>query len=90
VEAVEKYRAAAAAGEPLDVVILDLTVRAGMGGAEALQRLRELDPSVEAVMASGYSGDAIVSEHWLHGFRDFLKKPFAIADLQAVVNPLPE
>ena len=43
-EAVEKYREARAAGRPFDIVILDLTIRGGMGGAETLARLREIDP----------------------------------------------
>ena len=31
-EALEKYQEAIAAGKPFDIVILDLTVRGGMGG----------------------------------------------------------
>ncbi|MFP5213862.1 MAG: PAS domain S-box protein, partial [Acidobacteriota bacterium] len=38
-EAVELYRSAMEAGKPFDVVIMDLTIRGGMGGGEAIQRL---------------------------------------------------
>jgi hypothetical protein len=33
-------------GEPVDVVIPDLTVRRGMGGGKVTKRLFEIDPDV--------------------------------------------
>ena len=37
--AIAQYREAKTAGKPFDVVILDLTVRGGMGGAQAVKLL---------------------------------------------------
>ena len=31
-------------GDPLDVVIMDLTIPGGMGGKEAIVKLKEIDP----------------------------------------------
>ena len=59
--AIERYAAAKAAGTPFDVVILDLTIRGGMGGAEAVRRLLEIDPAVKVVVSSGYSDDEVVA-----------------------------
>jgi two-component system, cell cycle sensor histidine kinase and response regulator CckA len=87
-EAVEKYRQARAAGIPFDVVILDLTIRGGMGGAEALRKLQEIDPGVKAIVSSGYSDDTVVANYREHGFAAFLKKPYDMTRLQATLNEL--
>jgi len=79
--AVEKYQEARRQNRPFDVVILDLTVRGGMGGLEALARLREVDPQVRAIVSSGYSDDASVSQFREHGFHAALNKPYSLDDL---------
>jgi len=87
-EAIEKYRQAAAAGRPFDIVILDLTIRGGMGGAETVKKLLELDPGVKAVVSSGYSDDAVTSNYQEHGFRSYLSKPYTAAGLNDMLNTL--
>jgi len=87
-EAMEKYREAKAAGKPFDIVILDLTVRGGMGGAETVRKLLEIDPGVKAVVSSGYSDDATMSNHLAQGFKAYLKKPYDIAALRETLNSL--
>ena len=42
--AIEKYRSARDSGVPFDMVILDLTIRGGMGGRETVKQLLEIDP----------------------------------------------
>lgn len=84
--AIEKYRRAKDAGRPFDVVILDLTIRGGMGGEEAFRKLKEIDPGVKAVVSSGYSDDEVVATYRQHGFRSFLKKPYDMRELGRVLN----
>ncbi len=79
--AVERYRGAMLEGDPFDVVILDLTVRGGMGGAEALAELKKLDPEVRAIASSGYSNDPVMARHREYGFVDILPKPYRFAML---------
>ena len=57
-----------ASGQPYDVVILDMTVRGGMGGRETVQRLLKIDPAVRAIVSSGYSQDATMSRYRDFGF----------------------
>jgi len=45
-EAISKYREALSSGRRFDIVILDLTIRGGMGGEEALRELRTLGVSI--------------------------------------------
>jgi two-component system cell cycle sensor histidine kinase/response regulator CckA len=75
-EAVQLFSQAKAASRPFDVVILDLTVRGGMGGRDALHALRKLDPAVRAVAMSGYSADEVLQDYARHGFKAALAKPF--------------
>jgi two-component system cell cycle sensor histidine kinase/response regulator CckA len=84
-EAVRLYAQARSTGRPFDVVLLDLTVRGGMGGREALLALRTLDPGVKAIAMSGYSSDEVMQDHVRHGFRAALAKPFDLETLQGVL-----
>ncbi|MHB9025735.1 MAG: CHASE4 domain-containing protein [Armatimonadota bacterium] len=87
-EALEQYRAAIAAGQPFDLVIIDLTIPGGMGGKETVSRLREMDPTVRAVVTSGYSNDPVMSDYAAYGFQGMLVKPFQVDDLQTLVSQL--
>jgi len=84
--AIEKYKKARAEGRPFDVVILDLTIRGGKGGAETLRDLQEIDPGVKAVVSSGYSDDEVIATFRQHGFHAFLKKPYSIDELNVVLD----
>ncbi|MDA8432345.1 MAG: ATP-binding protein [Nitrospiraceae bacterium] len=86
--AIEMFRRARDEGRPFDVVILDLTVKGGMGGEEALRHLREIDPFVKAVVSSGYAGNAIVADYRAHGFAAFLNKPYRLEALRECLNAL--
>jgi len=87
-EAIAKYREAQRSGRPFDVVILDLTIRGGMGGVETLRILSEIDPGVKAVVSSGYSDDAAIAGYLERGFKAVLKKPYHVDDLRDVLNRL--
>ena len=73
--AIELYKKANEEGEPFEVVILDLTIPGGMGGKEAVQKLREINPDLKAVVSSGYSNNPIMSEYKSYGFNDVVAKP---------------
>jgi two-component system cell cycle sensor histidine kinase/response regulator CckA len=66
-------------------VILDLTVRGGMGGAETIKELLQFDPGVKAVVSSGYSDEAAVANFHDAGFRTFLKKPYNVEKLRDAI-----
>ncbi|GAB4366490.1 MAG: hypothetical protein Kow0042_06430 [Calditrichia bacterium] len=89
-EALQKYQEFMDRGTPFDIVILDLTVPGGMGGELAIQKLREIDPRVTAVVTSGYSNDAIMSHYEDYGFKGCLKKPFNVEDMNRVLRQLVE
>ncbi|MDA8077916.1 MAG: response regulator, partial [Nitrospiraceae bacterium] len=87
-EAIDKYLAAKKSGRPFDVVILDLTVKGGLGGEETIGKLRALDPSVVAVVSSGYADNPVVADHRAYGFSALLSKPYEIDSLRDSLNTL--
>ncbi len=86
--AIELYRREKEAGVPFDAVILDLSVPEGMGGKEAMQKLQEYDPSVKAIVSSGFANDPAVTNYTEYGFSGQLTKPYKIADLKAILEEL--
>jgi len=86
VEAVKTYERALRQGETFQAVILDATIRGGMGGVATIERLRKVDPNVTAIICSGYSDEAALSEFLSYGFRAALPKPFTRHDLADVLQ----
>lgn len=84
--AIERFRAAEDRGEPFDVVILDLTVAGGMGGAEAVGHIRAIRTDVTVYVTSGYTDDSVLAHFRDYGFNGVLPKPFGVADLRRVLN----
>lgn len=80
-EAVACYAAALKSADPFDAVILDLTVRGGMGGKDAIQRLRALDPNVKAIVSSGYPDDPGMTEFKEYGFCAVAAKPYSLEEM---------
>jgi len=85
-EVVSEYAAARVAGRPYDLVILDLTVAGAMGGAEAMEKLRAMDPNVRAVVSSGYSSDPVMANYRAYGFSGRAPKPYTATDLKDVIT----
>ncbi|MDP9292150.1 MAG: response regulator, partial [Verrucomicrobiota bacterium] len=84
--AIRFYEDGMKSGNPFDLVITDLTIPGGMGGAEALKKLREIDPKVKAIVSSGYAMDPVMSRYKEYGFSGMIAKPYEIADLGHVVH----
>jgi CheY-like chemotaxis protein len=68
-------------GCPFSAVIVDLTVRGGMGGTDTLAAIRERNIQVPVFVASGYAGDPVLANPADFGFSGSLVKPFTAADL---------
>lgn len=87
-EAIQRYQEARARRLPFDLVILDLTVRAGMGAKETIKALQKTDASVRAVVASGYADDPVVAAYAEHGFVGAVTKPYQLEKLGEVLRAL--
>ncbi|HVU25227.1 MAG TPA: response regulator, partial [Opitutus sp.] len=79
---------AAAARRPFALVLLDLTVRGGMGGSQTMQVLQARDPAVCAVLMTGYNNEETFRDYARHGFKHALAKPFPAETLRRVVTEI--
>ncbi|HEY1083375.1 MAG TPA: protein kinase [Prosthecobacter sp.] len=85
-ETVRRYGEALAMGRPYDLVLIDLTIPMGMGGAEAMEYLRHMDPQVNAIVSSGNRNDPTMLDPGEFGFTGVLPKPYDSGDLLRVVR----
>jgi PAS domain S-box-containing protein len=85
-EVIDYYRQYQQEGCPIDVFLVDLTIPGGMGGRETVEKLRQLDPGVKAVVSSGYSNDPVVANYRDYGFVGVVDKPFQINELAQVIH----
>jgi PAS domain S-box-containing protein len=85
-EAVQKFSEAHTAGRPFDLVVMDLTVPGGIGGREAIEQLRQIDPNVRAIVSSGYSSDPVLANHRAYGFCGMVAKPYKVEDFARVLR----
>ena len=90
VDAVALYKRYQNIGRPHDVVILDDIVNGGMGGEECFRALRELDPEVRAILASGDDRADAARTSLEQGFCGYLTKPYRVSDLGKMLKTVLE
>jgi PAS domain S-box-containing protein len=80
-ETVRLYQESMNQGRVFDLVVLDLSIPNGMGGVRTMEKLRQLDPDVVAIVSSGYSDDPVMAKPAAYGFAAVLPKPYEPADM---------
>jgi CheY-like chemotaxis protein len=89
-DTVKAYSEAMMSQTRFDIVLIDLTIPLGMGGARAMQLLRQMDPQVDAIVSSGNRADPAMLQPSAHGFADVLPKPYDSEDLVRLVKQVLE
>lgn len=89
-DTVRHYGDALKEGHPFDLVLLDLGIPDGMGGAQAMEMLRQMDPHVDAIVSSGNYSDPAMMDPGEYGFLGSLPKPYENADLVKAVHSVLE
>lgn len=71
--------------QSFDVLLTDLRLP-GMDGIELVQRARQLDPDLSAVLMTGHGSIKTAVDAMKLGVLDYILKPFKVSELMPVVN----
>jgi two-component system cell cycle sensor histidine kinase/response regulator CckA len=71
----------------IDAVILDM-IMPGMSGGDTFDRLKEIDPGVKVILASGYGLNGHAEEIVDRGCDTFIQKPFNIKELSGKLEEI--
>jgi len=77
---------AARAGH-FDVVVTDYRMP-GLDGAQTMRAIKQLDPSVRVIVATGYGSPEQEAECRAEGADDYVRKPFDLRDILEAVRRL--
>ena len=81
-EGIDLFRAHAGV---IDAALVDLTLPR-LGGEEIARRLRGIRPDTRVILMSGYDDAHCTGEPADHGTAGFLRKPFTVGDLGAMID----
>ncbi len=85
-DTIKRYQESVEEDRPYDLVVLDLTIPNGLGGVRTMERLRQIDPNILAIVSSGYSDDPVMAKPAAYGFSAVLPKPYEPSDLLRLVK----
>jgi two-component system cell cycle sensor histidine kinase/response regulator CckA len=83
-EAIRLYNASK---ERIDMIILDI-IMPEMGGGEAFNKIKEINPKAKVLLWSGYSPNDQVSEILERGCDGFIQKPFSPKELSQKIRQI--
>ena len=85
-EAIRTYLHSLNAEDPIDIVLLDMTLPGGLDGHDVLTELRKIDPRVIVIATSGYFEDGPAEAIADSGFDGILAKPYAMDSLAITLS----
>ncbi len=71
----------------IDIVVLDM-IMPEIGGGEAYDRLKEINPHVRVLLSSGYSINGEATEILERGCNGFVQKPFSMKELSRRIREI--
>jgi two-component system cell cycle sensor histidine kinase/response regulator CckA len=69
----------------VDLVILDM-IMPEIGGGEAYDKMKEINPEVKVSLSSGYSIDGKAPDILKRGCNGFIQKPFSMKELSEKIT----
>jgi CheY-like chemotaxis protein len=86
IRAIEIYRKKA---KLIDIVVLDM-IMPGLSGKDTYERLKQINPDVKVLLASGYTLEGQAKEILDSGCNAFIQKPFRIEQLSTMIRKVLE
>jgi len=85
-DAITQYKLAMKKGQKFDAVIIDMVIHGKIEGVECLEKLLKIDPSVKAILSSGYCES--LSNEIKQKFSGILPKPYTYTELVMTIAKL--
>ena len=82
IEAVELFQASST---PIDLVLIDL-IMPRLGGRETYVKMRELDPRIKALFATGYGIDDKTEDLLATGALGIIRKPYEVESVEKEIR----
>ncbi|MCB1079666.1 MAG: response regulator, partial [Verrucomicrobiae bacterium] len=80
-EAVSLYKEYATTEDPIEAVLLDMTLPGGLSGDEVMTLIRRMDQNARVIATSGFFSDDAESTFRQDGYVGILPKPYAVERL---------
>lgn len=74
-------------GAEIELVILDL-IMPGLEGGKVFDRIREIQPAMPVILASGYSLEGQANDIMHRGCNGFIQKPFNMSELSQKIRKI--
>lgn len=87
-DTIDLYQKAKKSRHPFDIIIMDLTIKGGMGGKETISKLLKIDSGVKAIVSSGYFNNPIMANYKKHGFCGVIPKPYEMEELNSLLQSI--
>lgn len=87
-DAIGRFEDAVADNDPFDLAIFDLTLPGNLDGRQVLEKCLEMQPSLKAIIASGYADEEVTTTFDPFQAVELLCKPYQMADLLGMVQNL--
>lgn len=86
-EALNMFIASKENGRCYEFILVDLVLGTQKsGGVTVVQKIREIQPDVRAVLCSGLSSSPVVNNYHEYGFDFCLNKPFSWENLKTIIK----
>ena len=69
----------------IDLVILDM-IMPQMSGKEVFRKMKEINPEVNVILASGFSSEENTQDLMMDGLSDLIQKPYRLQDLSNKIH----
>lgn len=87
-EAIAFYQQSIENNNPIDAVIIDLSIPGGLNGKEVAQKIREIDPHAKLIVSSGHTASPEMTHYQQHGFDAAIEKDFNRETMERVIEQL--
>jgi len=79
--AIKMYQQSVDEGDTFDLIIMDMTIKGGMGAVDAVKGILAINPDAKVAVSSGYSDDPVMKNFEDYGFKGVITKPYTFEQI---------